>query len=190
MDAAKGYVEVLPSVGTMTQSKGADMSVANLIIAAAVEANYFVTATELAQLFTNLNHKPPAGRTLRRKIAEARKTTALPYVHLSNVGLPQKLIVCIKTESEDSPLSKVLHAQASTFPKARVISGSSLSVLDLEAPKTVDWLAMTQILTDLAGNTSEICTFIADRNEIDTQLESVVSSIASRTPSGKKDSRR
>jgi hypothetical protein len=189
MDAAKGYVDVLPSVGTMTQSKRSDMSEVDLIMAAAVERDYFVTATELAQRFTSLNHKPLAGRTLRRKIAKVRKNIALPYVHLSNIGLPQKLIVCIKTESDDSPLSKVLHAQASTFPKARVISGSSLTVLDLEAPITVDWLSMTQILTDLAGNTSEICTFIADRNEIETQLESVVSTIASRMPSRKNESR-
>ena len=119
-----------------------------------------------------------------------RQQAVLPYVHLSNIGLPQKLIVCIKTESEDSPLSRVLHAQASSFPKARVISGSSLTVLDLEAPRTVDWLTMTQILTNLAGNTSEICTFIADRNEIDTRLDSVVSTITSRMPSGENDSRR
>jgi hypothetical protein len=118
-----------------------------------------------------------------------RTKVSIPYADLLNIGLPQKLIVCIKAESEESPLSRVLHAQASTFPKARVISGSLMTVLDLEAPKTVDWLTMSQLLTNLAGNTSEICTFIADRNEIGKRLESVVSSITSRMPSGDQEVR-
>lgn len=188
IDAAKDYVDILPDVGTVTQSRGANLTVNDLIIVAAIESQYFVTATELAQKFTDLGRKPDAGRTLRRKIANMRTNATHPYVTLRNIGLPQKLVVCIKTESEESPLSRVLHAQASSFPKARVISGSVLSVLDLEAPNTVDWLTMTQILTNLAGNTSEICTFIADRNEIETGLESVVSTIASRMPSGENSS--
>ncbi len=183
IDAAKGYVDVLPAVATVEQSKGANLVEEEIITAAAIESDYFMTATGLARRFTDLGLEPHAGRTLRRWIASIRRNTALPYVNLTNIGLPQKLIVCIKTEDEKSPLSRVLHAQASTFPKARVVSGSLLTVLDLEAPKTVDWLTMTQILTNLAGNTSEICTFIADRNEIGKGLESVLSSITSRTSS-------
>ena len=190
IDAAKGYVDVLPSVGTVAQSKVATLSAENLVTAAAIESNYYVSATELAQNYANLNIVSRAGRTLRRKIAKVRKTVTLPYMDLKNIGLPQKLLVCIKTESANSPLSRVLHAQASTFPKARVISGSLLTILDLEAPRTIDWLTMTQILTNLAGNTSEICTFIADRNDIETRLESMVSTIISRMPSGDHDSRR
>ncbi len=190
IDAAQSYVDVLPSVSTVAQSEGVDLSVEDLITAAALESNYYTTATDLAQRFTDLELKPSAGRTLRRKITNMRQNAVLPYVDLQNIGLPQKLIVCIKTDSEESPLSRVLHAQASTFPKARVLSGSSLTLLDLEAPRTVDWLTMTQILTNLAGNTSEICTFIADRNEIGKRLESVVSTIISRMPSGDHDSRR
>jgi len=188
IDAAKGYVDILPSVGAVTQSKSSTIITEDLVTAAALESDYFVTATKLAQTFERLEIKPGAGRTLRRKIAKMREEIVQPFVHLSNIGLPQKLIVCIKTDSEDSPLSRVLHAQASSLPKARVISGSKLTVLDLEAPPTVDWLTMTQILTNLAGNTSEICTFIAGRNEIETQLESVVSAITSRTSSGVTDS--
>jgi hypothetical protein len=190
IDAAKGYVDVLPSVGAVTQSKGSTIVKEDLVTGAALESDYFTTATKLAQSLKKLDITPDAGRTLRRKIAIMRQQIAQPYVELSNIGLPQKLIICIKTDSEDSPLSRVLHAQASSFPMARVISGSKLTVLDLEAPPTVDWLTMTQILTNLAGNTSEICTFIADRNEIETRLESVVSSIISHMSSGKKDSRR
>jgi hypothetical protein len=190
MDAAKGYVDVLPSVGTVEQSKNYNFSVDDLVTASAIESDYFVTATRLARIFETLEFKPNAGRTLRRKISDTRKRLALPYVDFENLGLPQKLIVCIKTNSELSPLSRVLHAQASTFPKARVISGQSLTVLDLDTPKSVDWLTTTQILTNLAGNTSEICTFIADRNEIEKRLESVVSSITSRMPSRENNSRR
>ncbi len=190
IDAARGYVDVLPSIGTVDQSEGTSSSVTNLIVAAAIESNYHVTATELAQRFRDLELTPDAGRTLRRKIANMRKKRSLPYVDLTNIGLPQKIIVCIKTEAEKSVLSRVLHAQASTFPKARVISSPSLTILDLEAPRTVDWLTMSQILTNLAGNTSEICTFIAERNEIGKRLESVVSIITSQMPSGDQDSRR
>ncbi|MFW9806378.1 MAG: hypothetical protein ACFFFK_06575 [Candidatus Thorarchaeota archaeon] len=190
MDAAKDYVDVLPSVDTVTQSKGAKAAVDDLVAAAALESDYFVTATKLAQTFEKLGINPKAGRTLRRKIADMRTKVALPYVHLTNIGLPQKLMVCIKTESKDSSLSRVFHAQASSFPKARVISGSPLTVLDLDAPRTVDWLTMTQILANLVGNTSEICTFIANRNEIEAQLESVVSTMASQMHSRENDSRR
>ncbi|MBY8998439.1 MAG: MarR family transcriptional regulator [Candidatus Thorarchaeota archaeon] len=190
IDAAKGYVDVLPSVGTVKQSEGSSTSLEDLVIASAIESNYHATATDLANRFTELQIKPSAGRTLRRKIATMKKKVHVPYADLKNIGLPQKIIVCIKTESEDSSLSRVLHAQASTFPKARVISGSSMTILDLEAPNTVDWLTMSEILTNLAGNTSEICTFIADRNEIGKRLESVVSTIASRMPSGDHEVRR
>lgn len=190
IDAAKGYVDVLPSVGTVTQSKGTKLSLNDMITASAIESDYYVTATNLAKRFEDLDLEPAAGRTLRRKITKMRKEVSLPYVSLLNIGLPQKLIVCIKMLPEGSSLSRVFHAQASTFPKARVISSSTMTVLDLEAPKTVDWLTMTQILTNLAGNTSEICTFIADRNEIGKRLESVIPTIISRMPSGNHNSRR
>ena len=190
MDAAKGYVDVLPSVGTVEQSRDFNLSVEDLVTASAIESDYFVTATKLAKILENLNYESSAGRTLRRKISSMRKKLSFPYVDFENLGLPQKLIVCIKTDSENSPLSRVLHAQASTFPKARVISGQSLTVLDLDTPRTIDWLTTTQILTNLAGNTSEICTFIADRNEIGKRLESVVPSITSRTSSRENNSRR
>ena len=190
IDAAKGYVDVLPSVGTVTQSKGTSSSIDDMIIASEIESNYYVSATDLAQRFLDLDLKPFAGRTLRRKISKMRESVALPYVSLTNIGLPQKLIVCIRTVSEESILSRVLHAQASTFPRAKVISSPTMTVLDLGAPSTVDWLTMTQILTNLAGNTSEICTFIADHNEIERRLESVVSTIISRMSSRDHDSRR
>jgi hypothetical protein len=190
IDAAKGYVDILPSIGAIEQSISEGISIEDLVTAAAIESNYFVTATQLENIFTDLGMKPAAGRTLRRKISRMRAKVALPYVDLRNIGLPQKLIVCITTQQKESPISRVLHAQASTFPKARVVSGSSMTVLDLDAPKTIDWLTMSQILSDLAGNTSEICTFIADRNEIAKRLESVVPTVASRMPSGDHDSRR
>ena len=87
-------------------------------------------------------------------------------------------------EHQESAFSRVLHAQAGTFPKARVVSGQSLTLLELEIPNNVEWLALSQALASLAGNASEICTFIADLSEKDTRLESVVSSMISRTPSG------
>ncbi|MHA1634321.1 MAG: hypothetical protein ACTSUZ_07155, partial [Candidatus Thorarchaeota archaeon] len=114
-----------------------------------------------------------------------REKNLHPYVEIDNIGLPQRLMICIRDDTYyKSAFSRLLHAQAGTFPKARVVSGPSLTLLELEIPSSVEWLALSQVLSSLAGNASEICTFIADSIERETRLESVVSHLTSRTPSG------
>jgi hypothetical protein len=54
IDAAKGYVDVLPSVGAVEQSEGTRTSLENLVTASAIESNYHVTATELANRFSDM----------------------------------------------------------------------------------------------------------------------------------------
>lgn len=189
--AARDYVRVLPDVDSVKQSETSNTPLVNLVIAAAIESNYHATASEVKKKINDLGLESLSGRTLRRRLARLRKILTLPYVNIKDIGLDQKLLVCVKDEnSQESITSRLLHAQASTFPKARVLSGKDLTVLDLETPLAVDWLTMSQILSGLVGNTSEICTFIANNHEIEKRLESVVSHLASRMPSGNDSHRR
>ena len=182
--AARDYAKVLPVVDTVKQSETSYAPLVDMLIAAVMESNYHATASDIQKRLDELGLNPISGRTLRRRLARFRKTMTLPYVSINNIGLDRKIMVCVKDdESLESTTSRLLHAQASTFPRARVLSGKTLTVLDLETPLTVDWLTMSQILSGLVGNTSEICTFIANNHEIEKRLESVVSHLASRIPS-------
>ena len=188
---ARDYVRVLPDVDGVKQSETSNAPLVNLVIAAAIESNYHTTASEVKKKLNDLGLEALSGRTLRRRLARLRKILTLPYVNIKDIGLDQKLMVCVKDEnSQESITSRLLHAQASTFPKARVLSGKGLTVLDLETPLAMDWLTMSQILSGLVSNTSEICTFIANNHEIEKRLESVVSHLASRMPSGNDSHRR
>ncbi len=173
--AAKGYVDVLPTVGSVDQSEVREPDLETLIYGSALDESYFATSSMVGERFRQAGLSPPAGRTIRRRLSQVREGLATPYVDLKNIGLRQKLMVCAnEIEAEKSQLSRLLSAQASTFPRARVITGSGLTVLDLEVPEMVDWITMSQILSNLAGKTSEICTFIASHHEIEKRLESIV----------------
>jgi hypothetical protein len=180
--AARDYVQVLPDVDSMKQSKLGNASLIDMVIAASIESNYHTTATYIEKKIEELGLVPVSGRTLRRRIAKIRKTMTLPYVSIKNIGLDRKMMVCIKDTAE-SMTPRLLHAQAGSFPQARVISGKTLTVLDLETPLTGDWLRMSQILSGQVSNTSEICTFIANTHEIENRLENVVPYLISRESS-------
>ena len=185
ISAARGYVDILPIVGTVEQSIPAAVISDEIVAAAVLDENYFATATELAESYTEFGLKPDSGRTLRRRIARVRNSLTSPYVDIDNIGLDQRLLVCIRDDTDtESDFSHVLHAQAGTFPKARVVSGLNLTLLELEVPHSVEWSELSQVLSSLAGNASEICTFIADKSETGTRLESVMSHLVSRAPSG------
>ncbi|MBN2229323.1 MAG: hypothetical protein JW779_06980 [Candidatus Thorarchaeota archaeon] len=183
--AARGYVDILPVVGTVNQSPLVRLNLDELIVASAIEKDYFTTASKLSEYYKKIGVQPDSPRTLRRKLARVRSQLASPYVDIDSVGLDQTLLVTIYDKApEESPFSRVLHAQASTFPKARVTSGLHLTMLELDIPESVEWLTVSQVMSGLAGTSSETCTFIANRNEKRNRLESVVSYLASRTPSG------
>jgi len=183
--AARGYVDILPVVGTVEQSSPSAPIIDGLIVAAAIESDYNTDAPSLASAYSGLGLKPSSDRTLRRRIARARKKLAAPYVEISNIGLDQHIMVSFRDDVlKESVFSRVLHAQASTFPKARVLSGPGLTLLDLEVPSNINWLPLSQVMSGLAGNSSEICTFIANQREKSNRLESVVSYLASRASSG------
>ena len=182
---ASSYVDILPTVGTVEQSPPAPLAADVLPVAAVLEDDYYASATKLSDFYSLLGLNPDSGRTLRRRIVGIRRDFVTPYVEINNVGLTQRLMICIRENSyKESAFSQVLHAQAGTFPKARVLSGPSLTLLELEIPSHVEWVALSQVLSSLAGNASEICTFIADLAEKRTRLKSVVSHLISRTGSG------
>ncbi|TFH05968.1 MAG: hypothetical protein E4H14_11695 [Candidatus Thorarchaeota archaeon] len=183
--AARGYVDILPDERTIKQSPPIDISAEDLLTAAVLENDYFATATNLADYYSKLGFAPDSGRTFRRRLLTIRERLFHPYVEIDNIGLTQRLLICIRDDTYyESAFSRLLHAQAGTFPKARVVSGPSLTLLELEIPSSVKWLELSQVLSSLAGNASEICTFIADFTVRGTRLESVVSHMTSRTPSG------
>jgi hypothetical protein len=183
--AAGGYVDILPVVGTAEQSVPDKLVRDDLVVAAAIESDYHCTATSLASLCAEIGLKADSGRTLRRRVSRARKKIARPFVEINDIGLNQHVMVVIRDDLRaESDFSRVLHAQAGTFPKARVISGVELTLLDLEVPDNLDWLPISQVMSGLAANASEICTFIADQHEKEAQLKSVVAYLTSRAPSG------
>ncbi|MGY5860327.1 MAG: helix-turn-helix domain-containing protein [Candidatus Thorarchaeota archaeon] len=183
--AARGYIDILPDEGTIKQSDPTTVQAEELLTAAVLEKDYYATATSLADFYTRLGFNPDSGRTFRRRISRVRESIIHPYVEIDNIGLTQRVLVCIREDTYyESAFSRLLHAQAGTFPKARVVSGPSLTLLELEIPNNVEWLELSQILSKLAGNASEICTFIADMREEKTRLESVVTHLTSHTSSG------
>lgn len=94
--AAKDYVSVLPVVDTVQQSKTVDTSIVDMVIAAAAESNFHVTASVVKQTIDELGLGPISGRTLRRRLSRFRNTLMLPYVSINDVGLEQIIMVCVK----------------------------------------------------------------------------------------------
>ncbi|TFG98071.1 hypothetical protein E4H12_07070 [Candidatus Thorarchaeota archaeon] len=183
--AARSYIDILPDEGTIKQSDPTTTQAEELLAAAVLEKDYYATATSLANYYTKLGFTTDSGRTFRRRILKVRERVIHPYVEIDNIGLVQRFMVCVRDDTYyESAFSRLLHAQAGTFPKARVVSGPSLTLLELEIPSNVEWLELSQILSKLAGNVSEICTFIADMREERTRLESVVTHLTSHTSSG------
>ena len=183
--AASGYVDILPVEYTVEQSLPVTSSQGDVLITALLEDDYFATASRLSKYYFDLGLKPDSGRSFRRHIARVRKSVINPYVEIDNIGLTQRLMVCIREDTyKESTFARVLHAQGGTFPKARVVSGPSLTLLELDIPSNIEWLALSHVLSNLAGNASEICTFIADLREKRKRLESVVSHLLSHNPSG------
>ena len=174
--AAYGYVDILPTVGSVAQSAPIDKISDTILTAAILESDYFATGTNLAEFQQELGFVPGSGRTLRRRVHSIREEITSPYVEIDNIGLSKRLLVSFQDDSgRESPLSRVLHAQAGTFPKARVVSGPSLTLLELQIPTSVEWLELSEVLGKISGIACETCTFIADKSENETRLKNVIS---------------
>ena len=85
---------------------------------------------------------------------------------IQNIGLTQRLIVTLDDRGSASNLSRILQAQATTLPRARVMSCESLTALILDFPGSASLLAISKVLSELASDTTEMCTFIAEQTPL------------------------
>lgn len=159
--AVRDYAEILPVGRSMKQSPPLSISILDAIIASALETDFFATSTDLHIMLKRFGLDSPSERTLRRKIASIRESVVQPYLWLEQIGLENRLIVTL-LEPNTSSIYKLLLAQASTFPKARVLSGRESLVLVIDIPSSTDWIQVSNAISKVVGYDSEICTFIAE----------------------------
>ncbi len=177
LGAAKGYADVLPATVGKAQTQDGYGTLEEIIIAWSLEQNYYATSVLLAQRMKRIGAaKISSGRTLRRKLLQLRAEIALPYLSLEDVGLTQRVVICLHEPSSDSTMSRLLLAQASTLPKVHVVSGSNVTVLDMMLPQSADWFSLSTSLSNLASRTADICTFITEPSKSRKDLESMLSS--------------
>jgi len=177
LGAAKGYADVLPTTVGKIQTRTVHYTPEETIIALVLEQDYYATSKSLMQRMKGAGvGLHPSGRTLRRKLSQLRTEIALPYLSLEDVGLTQRVIICLHEPSSDSTMSRLLLAQASTLPKVHVVSGSNVTVLDMMLPQSADWFSLSTSLSKLASRMGDICTFITNPSKSRKGLESMLSS--------------
>ncbi len=179
IDAAKEFSDILPLNRTLKLTEPNQVDIVRATIAASVEDNYQISSRELTDKFRKNQIECPSDRTLRRRLAQTRLELAIPYICINEIGLTQKVVVCIEEEHHQKLLSKLLHAQSSMFPRSRVLSGSNLTVLELLLPEETDWLSMSTSFGQLAKGPAQICTFITDPTITRKGLESILPHISS-----------
>lgn len=175
MDVAKDFADVLPITAQTKQSTVSDLDWNHIPAARQVESHYYATSTSLAQKLEQLDLPVPSERTLRRRLAYVRDNIAEPYITLSNIGLEQEVVVCVREFPSRLSFSRLLQAQGRTFPRTRVVSGSQLDVIHIGIPKHVDWVSLSASITALSSGAAEICTFITDCVESKNVLETILS---------------
>jgi DNA-binding Lrp family transcriptional regulator len=177
LGAAKGYADVLPATVGKTQTQDVYGTLEEIIIAWLLEQDYYATSVQLSQKMKRVGAaRISSGRTLRRRLAQLRGEIALPYLSLKDIGLTQRVVVCLHEHSSDLTMSQLLLAQASTLPKVHIVSGPEITILDMMLPQSADWFSLSSSLSNLANGAADICTFIADPLESRKGLENMLSS--------------
>ena len=175
--AVKDYADVLPTMSSLKLSKPVTATIDNMAILSVLEDNYHASVGEVTKYMSHLGLQSVPERTLRRRIDIIRRRMTLPYVTLSNIGLTDRFFLCIDSGTQESTLSRALHIQASTLPKARVLSGRSLSVLSIELPSLRNWLALTSSLMQITKSPAETLTFIAQESATKNTLEQAIQGV-------------
>jgi hypothetical protein len=175
IDSAKGYADVLPDVRTSEQSDPTIASPDDIVVASTVEQDYHATSKQLERTLKQQGKAYLSERTLRRRLATIRQRHIVPYVAIENIGLKQRVVICLEEEFADSSLSRLLRVQATTLPKARVVNNRSLTAIILDLPESANWFAISQVLSESAGPSPRMCTFIAEGSQIWKGLESLSS---------------
>ena len=157
----RDYADVLPTASSLKLSKPVTTKVENIAILSVLEDNYHASVGEVTEYLSHVGLRGAPERTLRRSVNLIRSKMTLPYVYLSDIDLTRRAVVCIDSGSQESTLSRILHIQAGTLPKARVVSGRNLSVLSIELPSLENWLALVSSLAQITKSSAETLTFIA-----------------------------
>jgi hypothetical protein len=172
--AVRDYADVLPSVSLLRLETVGTGTVENMAILSVLEDNYHASVGEVTEYMSHLGLHTAPERTLRRRIDSTRSKMTLPYVHLGDIGLTNRLVLCVDSGTRESTLSRTLHIQAGTLPKARVLSGHRLSVLIIELPSLRNWLALTSSLVQITKSSAETLTFIAREPFTKKTLETAI----------------
>lgn len=180
IDSARGYADILPDIQLSGQTDPVAASIEDLLVASSIEEDYHVTSMGLESRYHEMGMSPPSERTLRRRIASMRKNHAIPYVSIQNIGLTQRIVVTLDERGTASNLSRILQVQATTLPQARVMSCESLTALILDFPGSASWFAISRAFSELANDTLEMCTFIAEQTPLWRGLSSLVQSSSRR----------
>lgn len=176
IDAAKEYADVFPVNAHIQQIDVDEIDWRHIAAASLVESNYYASSTKLAEMLRQKGMEVPSKRTLRRRLSYVRNNLAVPYVTLSNLGLEQEIIVCVRELSQERLLSRLLHTRGRSFPKTRVISGPQLAIMRMQIPEDFDWISFSKSFSALGQNTNSIiCTFITSRKESRNGLEAILS---------------
>ncbi|MFX1441497.1 MAG: hypothetical protein ACFFFD_14740 [Promethearchaeota archaeon] len=174
IDSAKGYADILPDIRLSTQTDPVAATYEDLLVASSIEDDYHATSMGLASRYKELGLSPPSERTLRRRLSSMRRDHAIPYASIHNIGLTQRLVITLDNRGAVSNLSRILQAQATTLPQAKVMSCEALTALILDFPESAGLLAISKVLSELAGDTTEMCTFIAEQTSLWGGLGSLI----------------
>ncbi|MHA1576974.1 MAG: hypothetical protein ACTSU3_06400 [Candidatus Thorarchaeota archaeon] len=177
LDAARGYAEILPATMISNLGKYTPRTFQDLVIAFALRENYQVTAGRIIQLLESLGEIPPSSRTVRRRLALLRGTISTPYVYINDIGLSNRVTICIEENQNQSHLLRVFHAQATTFPSSHIMASENLMLLDVDVPTSSDYLSIAQNLSQIASSGINICTFIAKKSPQETSIERILQNL-------------
>ncbi|MHA2142215.1 MAG: winged helix-turn-helix domain-containing protein [Candidatus Thorarchaeota archaeon] len=174
IDSARSYADILPDVLLSRHTHPVQMNVDDLLVASSLEENYHTTSRELQQRYEEFGYSAPSERTLRRRLDSMRRSHTVPYVSIRNVGLNQRFVVCLREQKDQATLTRLLQAQATTLPKARVVKTEDITAMILDLPESASWFAISKAFSELASDTLEMCTFIAESAKLWNGLASLV----------------
>ncbi|TFG11513.1 hypothetical protein EU537_12230 [Candidatus Thorarchaeota archaeon] len=173
ISAAKSYADVLPSYTSDSTDESQDFDFTDIMIALALGNDYHLASSDIRKLASNLGYSVPSGRTLRRKINRIKESIAKPYLSIQNIGLSTPFTLCLERRENDN-LPRLMHAQAESLPKSRVLSGSKFVLMLLEIPESIEWVALSQIFSEMVGLSTNMCTFIAQNYPRTLEIEELL----------------
>ena len=174
INAASDYAEILPTSSMLSSSHFNTSSFREKIIAFALRENYHVTTPQIMELLESFSEKLPSSRTIRRQLATIRMLVSTPYIHITDIGLSNKIVICIEEDPNQSNLLRVFHAQASSFPNSHLVSSKKLMVLIVDVPTSSDYLTIAHNLARISDSDTRICTFIARTSLQKKELQEIL----------------